>query len=279
MRKFLYFIIALVLFSACTKKKEQQEKPVVMVTIAPLRYLTQEIAGDLVDVEVMVPSGSNPETYEPTARQMVGVSKAIAYIAVGDIGFERTWMKKIVENAPHLKVSNASRGIQREMSRENVEDPHVWMSCANAKVMADNILETLIDIMPEGKETFVANKQRLTQHIDSIDSQILEELHGRQISFAIYHPMLTYYARDYHLRQYPIEEEGREPSAQQLQELIREMKADNVQVIFQLKEFNTANIRSIANATEANIIGINPLSEDWKTEMVNIAKALSSLES
>lgn len=274
MGKNLVFILTLLLFSTCTTKKERQEKPIVMVTIGPLRYLTQQIAGELVDVEVMVPGGSNPETYEPTARQLVSLSHAAAYISVGDIGFERTWMDRLRQNAPQLVMTRASEGIPLEMSRNGIEDPHVWMSCANAKVMADNILALLTKLMPDSQHVFVANRQRLAQHIDSIDMRIRKELDGRSAAFAIYHPMLTYYARDYHLRQYPIEEEGREPSAQQLRDLIQQMEADNVKVIFQLREFNTANIHSIANATGAHVMDINPLSEDWENEMVNISKAL-----
>lgn len=274
MRKFLFFITVLFLLSACASRKERQDKPIVMVTIEPLRYLTRQIAGDLVDVKVMVPGGSSPETYEPTARQMMELSHATAYIMVGSIGFERTWMDRLRQNAPHLFVANSSRGIRPEMSREGIEDPHVWMSCANAKIMASNIKEVLSKLLPANKQVFSANEQRLVRRLDSLDLRIRESLNGRPVSFAIYHPMLTYYARDYHLRQYPIEEEGREPSARQLKALIRQMKVDSVKVIFQLREFNTANIRSVANATGARVVDINPLSEDWETEMLNITKAL-----
>ncbi len=274
MRILLIFITALLSLSACAPKEERQAKPIVMVTIEPLRYLTQQIAGDLVDIKVMVPGGSSPETYEPTAQQMMKLSDATAYIAVGNIGFERTWMERLQQNAPHLLVVNSSKGILPEMSSEGIEDPHVWMSCANMTIMARNIREVLTKLAPANEQVFLANEQRLEQRLDSLDRQVRQSLEGRAKAFAIYHPMLTYYARDYHLRQYPIEEEGREPSAQQLSSLIRRIKQDSVKVIFRLQEFNTANLRSVANATGARIVDINPLSGEWEAEMINITRAL-----
>ena len=57
------------------------------VTIEPFRYFVEQIAGDKVSVNVMVPAGSNPETYEPTPQQMVKLSNSTLYFKVGRIGF------------------------------------------------------------------------------------------------------------------------------------------------------------------------------------------------
>ena len=73
MRYFLPIIIlCLLCFTACnSKQKQADEKPVLTVTIEPLRFFTQAIAGDKYKVVSMVPAGSNPETYDPTPQQFI----------------------------------------------------------------------------------------------------------------------------------------------------------------------------------------------------------------
>ena len=108
---------------------ESNAKPTVTVTIPPYQYFVDKIAGDKVDVNVMVSNGNNPETYEPYAQQMMELSKSALYLKVGSIGFEQTWMKKLQDNAPDMKVIDTSVGIKPAQTPGGNIDPHVWMSC------------------------------------------------------------------------------------------------------------------------------------------------------
>ena len=91
MRKYLYLIILCVFFAGCkgsqqkgnTAKSNGKEsvansdgKPTVTVTIPPYKFFVDKIAGDKVDVNVMVSNGNNPETYEPYAQQMMELSRS-----------------------------------------------------------------------------------------------------------------------------------------------------------------------------------------------------------
>ena len=68
----------------------------VFVSILPQQYFVQQIGGDHVEVQVMVPPGASPATYEPSPRQMVGLAKARLYFAIG-VPFEAAWMDKIAK--------------------------------------------------------------------------------------------------------------------------------------------------------------------------------------
>ena len=94
----------------------------------------------------------------------------------------------------------------------------------------------------------------------------------------IYHPALSYFARDYGLHQISIEEGGKEPSPAHLKELIDLCKAEDVRVIFVQPEFDKRNAETIAQQTGTKVVPINPLSYDWETEMLNVAKALAPAE-
>ena len=124
----LFFAFAVLLLASCTMVKGGSKRTV-MVTIEPLRYFVEAIAGNRFDVKTMVPIGGNPETYEPTAQQMIELSHSDLYVKVGSIGFEQTWMKRLKANAPHTIIIDSSEGIEPIESTDGVPDPHTWMSC------------------------------------------------------------------------------------------------------------------------------------------------------
>jgi membrane protein YqaA with SNARE-associated domain len=62
------------------------EKPQITVSIEPLRYFTEQIAGNRYKVTTLVPGNSSPETYEPTAQQMMEVSESKLFIKMGNLG-------------------------------------------------------------------------------------------------------------------------------------------------------------------------------------------------
>ena len=88
------------------------EKLPVFVTIAPQKYFVQQIGRDLVDIQVMVHPGADPHTYEPKPQQMVAISKAKLYFAVG-IEFEKAKLSKIVAANPDIKVIHTDHGIEK----------------------------------------------------------------------------------------------------------------------------------------------------------------------
>ena len=231
------------LFTACDSKQPTSRKPTLTVTLEPLRYFTETIAGDKFKVVSMVPKGSSPETYDPTPQQLVNLDKSIAYLRIGYIGFEQAWMDKLTTNAPHLKIFDTSKGIDviqeagynhGDHHHEGGIEPHIWNSARNASVIARNIYAALI-----------------------------------------YHPALSYFARDYGLKQISIEERGKEPSPAHLKELIETCRRDNARVIFVQQEFDTRNARLIADELGITVVPINPLSYEWQEEMINVAKALA----
>ena len=178
MKRFIYLIIICTLLVGCkgnqqkTALAESDGKPMVTVTIPPYQYFVDKIAEDKVDVNVMVPAGGNPETYEPTAQQMVELSKSALYLKVGNIGFEQTWMQKLHDNAPHMKVVDTSVGISPAKTPGGNIDPHVWMSCSNARIISANILKALCNLEPKHKAFFEKNYQSLLRIIDRRDSTI-----------------------------------------------------------------------------------------------------------
>lgn len=280
-------ILFTISFSACTGqgKKEVKERTIT-VTIEPQRYFTEAIAGDHFKVVSMVPKGSSPETYDPTPKQLVSLGESEAYFRIGHIGFEVSWMERLMKNAPHTQVFDLSKGIEFIHEEGHVHgdhyhvggvDPHTWNSAINAKIIANNIFKALCSLDKENETYYLARYDSLIHRIEETDSivfNMLKQSDNADHAFMIYHPALSYFARDYGLHQICIEEGGKEPSPAHLKELIEISKFEEVRVIFVQPEFDKRNAEIVAKETGTKVVPINPLSYDWNEEMIHIAKSL-----
>ena len=270
-RYVVLMVTAGTLFSCSSAKNDNANK--ITVSIEPLRYLTEQIVGDRFEVVTMVPKGSSPETYEPTARQMADLSESILYIKVGELGFERTWMPRLTSNAPHITVVNSSEGITSHIG----DDPHSWMSARNAIIMAHNIYEAVKRIDVKDSVFFRQRLDSLCSVIHATDKYIRQTTAQAQCkSFIIYHPALTYFASDYGLEQLALEEHGREPSAAELEQIISTARAKGVKTMFIQREFANRNVDIITNTIGARKVEINPLGYDWNKEMRRIAADMTN---
>ena len=282
MKKLIY-ILTLFICCACGHTPQQSEKPVITVTLEPLRYFTEAIAGDCFEVVSMVPKGSSPESYDPTPQQLVNLSKSQAYLRIGYIGFEQAWMKKLETNYPTMKVYDTSKGVEliREEGHhhgnhyhEGGVEPHIWNSTQNASVIADNIYAALCEMDADHQPEYKQRLDSLKQVIARTDADVRTLLANADSTFLIYHPALSYFARDYGLHQISIEEGGKEPSPATLKTLIETCRREGAQVIFVQQEFDQRNAQLIADELGIEIVPINPLSHDWAEEMLRVANAL-----
>lgn len=282
----IFSLLVSITLMGCVKKEKQNER-IITVTMEPQRYFTNEIAGDKFSVVSMVPKGSSPESYDPTPSQLVSFSKSEAYLRIGYIGFEQSWFERLVDNAPHILVFDTSVGINLirdthhhthaddgHNHRSSGVDPHIWSSAVNAQQIVTNTCKALCKLDKQNETFYMQRCDKFKKEIKAVDDSIRKILVGADKSFMIYHPALTYFARDYGLHQICIEEGGKEPSPSQLRDLIQTCKKEKVRIIFVQQEFDMNNANVIAKETGTRVVQINPLSYDWKKELIGIAQAL-----
>ena len=164
------------LLAACAGRPSQtnsyEEKPVITVTLEPQRYFTEAIAGDKFKVLSMVPKGSSPETYDPVPQQLVSLGDSKAYFRIGYIGFEQTWMDRLMNNTPHIQVFDTSKGIDLILNNDDhghahghnshdghihAVEPHVWNSTGNALIIAGNTYKALSQL-DKANEPYYRNR-------------------------------------------------------------------------------------------------------------------------
>ncbi len=277
--KFFVFIAFITVLSSCISKNKI-DKNTISVSILPQKKIVEDLLGDDTKVNVMVTKGSSPATYNPTPQQMQLINESSLYIKIGHIGFEDTWINKLEQINPGMKVKDSSKGIKwithsnNHHSSEHHDhvhngiDPHIWTSPKTMIQVVKNIENILLKQFPEKSDTIQSNAKTLLQNLSRTDSLYTATLSGyKNKKFLIFHPAYTYLAKDYGLEQISIENEGKEPGVKWLTETISLAKKENIKGILIQEEFNQKSAELIAKEIHIPIIKVNPLSEDFLQEM------------
>lgn len=288
MDKIRLSLLAVLLLSGCTDR-QPAARPDFYVSILPLRNLVERIVGDDFAVEVLVPPGASPETFEPTPRQYAALSRAQLIFNVGLIDFEGTLLSKL--DHPE-RIVNLSRGIdpiagscshahaesartehprdgyshdehsRTEHAHAHGVDPHIWTSPRELRTMAANAYEAIRAQYPDSTK-YGDNYARLLDTLDALDRRTATAVAASgRTSFVIYHPALTYYARAYGIRQVAIEEEGKEPTARSLARLIEQARRDGIRTVLYQSQFPVSVVSIVAEDIGAQAVEIDPLAED-----------------
>lgn len=242
----------------------------VATSILPIKYLVQRIGGDKVEVTALIGQGQNPEMYEPQPAQISTITKTDIYYQVG-VPFERSWIKKIPKLNPKITIVDLRRDV-KFISTEGEPDPHIWTSLIIAKQMAKNICDSLVADDPADKNFYAQNYHALTKDLDQLDLEIKAELANVETrTFLVFHPSWSYFARDYGLKQLAIEIEGKESGPQDLTKIIHEAKQQKLKVIFIQPQFGNTQAKALANTLNIDIDVLDPLAEDYISNLRLVA--------
>lgn len=261
------------------------DKPVITVSIQPQKYFLEHIVGDKMEVKCLLSSGSNPETYEPGMSHLVNLGKSEAYFCIGNIGFEAAIVDKVRANNPDIKIFNNAEGLSLIMgthghddnSATHEVDPHTWSSVKNAKIIVANMYKAVIDMDPKHKGYYAKNYDNFMTQLDSLDRRLgkmLADKRGK--AFIVWHPSLSYFARDYGLNQIAIGTENKEMSVTEMQHRIDMAKGSGAKVFFFQKEFDSRQAQVVNEQIGAEMVPVNPLNYKWNEEMLIIADAIAS---
>ena len=268
----VFFIFCFLGFFA---SKSWAEKIKVIVTILPQASFVEKVGGERVQVTVMVPPGASPHTYEPTSNQLKMLSKARVYFKLGSgIGFELSWLPKIISLNKNMVVVDCSEGISLIKNGKRV-NPHVWLSLKNSEIMVENIFKFLARIDPQYKEYYKKNRDIYLKALKALDAEIVSNFKDlKRREFIVYHPAWTYFARDYDLVQIPIQKEGKQPTPSWVAEVIKQAKIHKIKIIFASSQFSTKSAEAIAKQIGGKVVLIDPLAKDYLKNMQKTAKAL-----
>jgi zinc transport system substrate-binding protein len=273
--KTLVILLTAILFACGSQKNKNRdgEKPVVIVSILPIKTFVEEIAGNDFEINVLLAPGASPADFTLIPSQLKDIARSEVWFRIGYIGFEFSWKEKIEQANRNMKVVNLSEGLDLitdeylpsgKKSSTGGINPHTWLSPTLVKQMAANITEKLVLLNPEKEEEYRENLSRFVQKVEALDAEIraaLKPYEGRQI--ILFHPSLSYFAREYGLVQYSLEPGGKEPTPQRIAALVDFAQKEDIGVIYIQSDFDRNQARVFAEEIDGEVVEMWPLNPKW----------------
>ena len=278
MKKIIFILTILTLIVSpllAQGQKETNKKPIVAVSIVPEATFVEAVAKDKVEIVTLIPKGSSPENYEPTPQQRVEFEKADIYFSIGVQSEEYSILDMVNK---YTKIVDLSKEVEKTypvLYLGDSRDPHIWLSPKRVLVMIDKISEELSALDEDNAAFYRENAQQykaeLNQAIKKINST-LSNVENR--SFLVFHPAFNYFAEDFNLKMYSIEEEGKEVTPKSLVEIIDTAKKEGIKNIYYQAEI--AAEQSIAYSKElgGEAILLDPLSPNYIENLEIMANTL-----
>jgi len=244
----------------------------ISATLFPQYDFARQIAGDKAEITLILPSGMDSHSYEPTPADIININKSDLFIYTGE--YLESWANDIVGDIDTDKthVLDVSSGIQLvkeddehhhddedEEEHHHEYDPHIWTSPVIAMQMADNIAEALCETDSVNSDYYKQNAENYKKQLQKLDSEFKEIVaNGKRNTiyfggkFALYY-FTQEYGLDY-VSAFDSCSGETEPSAKVMSEIISSIKENNIPVIY---------YEEIAEPTVANMIadetGAKPL--------------------
>lgn len=270
----LLLVIVTILFTGCSKNKTpvtndpESKKPVIAVSIVPEATFVKEVAGDLVDIVTLIPPSQSAESYSPTPKDMQAFSDADLYFAIGVPAEELNILPKVNDFNKNLKVIHLEKSVadvHKELEfAPGSRDPHIWLSPKRVKVMIDTITKELSTLLPEQKSVFQENATNYKAKLTDLDNEIRDSIATLDNkTIIVYHPAFNYYAEDYGITMHALEEEGKEATPHNLEDLIDLAKSEDIKVIFYQAEVDSKQAKSFAESINGVTEMVEPLAGNY----------------
>lgn len=255
----LIIIASLVVYFVHPKENNiDNSKIQVVCTIFPNYDFAKKIGGDRAQVTLLLDSGVESHTYEPSPKDMIKIENSDIFIYTGD-EFE-PWAKNILDSIDNkIEIIDTSKNIdlidieefeERNLNSEIVVDDehnighnessfdsHIWLNPQNAIIMIDNCLQAFCKIDPQNSEYYKTNAQNYKNEITELDKKI-EELvsnsNKNELAFAGEFAY-TYFIDRYDLKFISVYNncgEGQEPSIAKIKSVIDYINNHKLPIVF-----------------------------------------------
>lgn len=269
---------ALLFLCACTAQNADagRDKPLAAVSIVPQEEFVRAVCGELWDVAVMVPPGASPESYEPTPQTLMELSDASLYFSIGVPAEEQGILKALPADTALVELHVCAAQSYADLEMDGGRDPHIWLSPKRVMAMVEGIREAFSAADPDNAETYAANAAAYLEKLAETDAQIKRTLSGlASRKFIVFHPAFGYFADEYGLEMYALEEHGKEAAPKRLQELAELAKAENIRVLFYQAEVDSRQSEAFAEEIGGRALRLEPLAPDYTDNLLRMAQALA----
>jgi ABC-type Zn uptake system ZnuABC Zn-binding protein ZnuA len=223
--------------------------------------LIQHVGGDKVQVTALVPADADPHTYEPVPSQVAKVAQADV-VLINGLNLEQTLHDLIFNNVRGgvqvVEMSSGLPTIVGNASAGEAVNPHMWLNVQNATRYVESIRDALIAADPQDADTFRANATAYLAELDALDKEFqaaIQTIPTENRKLVTFHDAYPYLAQRYGLTLigFVVQSEGKEASAQDIANLIDEVRAQHVRTVFAEPQFNPQLLDTVANDAHVQV--------------------------
>ncbi len=320
MKKILFAIgiIALIVLgiyavsNIARESKDDSQKIKVITTLFPLYDFAKNIGQDKAEVTLLLPPGVEPHSFEPKPSDIAKINEADIFVYTGE--FMEPWAHDIIAGVKDdkVKIVDASARIElmkedKEYKHENEEegeyyeeeavyheederehhhhggvDPHIWLDFDNAKIMAETIAKTLVEVDSANAAYYEDNAEKYAEKLTLLDNNYKKTLSTCQSRQIVYggHYAFGYMAKRYGLKYIAAQgfSPDSEPTANDLIALVEQIKKNNIKYVF-YEELSSSKIaKTLAEETGSRMLLLNGAHNLAKEDYESNATFMSLME-
>ncbi len=267
LRSLVVLALVTLAFGASCRRTPQPQRQVA-ATVFPLYDIAQRVAGDRLQVQLILQPGLDPHDYEPRPRDVAGLADAGLIFAVG-LGLD-PWAQRLARAAgagearvfeigPLMDPILAPSGVVR---KEPLVDAHFWTDPVRALRAVDVTVEALSGLDPGGGPFYRERGQQLRAAIETLHAEIQRDAATwRRRKIVTFHGSLFYFAARYGLEVVGVVEPvpGTEPPPQHVTEIAALLRGPGAAALFVEPQLDGQLARALARESGAAVHEVDPL--------------------
>lgn len=284
---FSILIFSTLLTGCGMNQATEPDKLQVVASIYPWGFFAEQIGGDLVQVNTLVPVGLEPHEYDPSPDDLKSLYDAEIFISNGaalepwveDVQFDlqkdgievftaADYVELITtdgqeEETTPPEQSFIPKASAHETGEDHAEyDPHFWLDPVRVRIVVQSLANKFADLDPENTDVYQANAKVLISELDKIDSAFTNELQTcSKKEFVVSHSAFAYLADRYGLTMIPISgiSPEDEPTIKELESISKTMEEHGLSTVYTETLINANFSQTISTETGAQILVLNPI--------------------
>ncbi|MBM7711956.1 metal ABC transporter substrate-binding protein [Enterococcus xiangfangensis] len=274
-------VLVSILLTACGSEEKKEasadDKIQVMTTFYPMYEFTKEVVGNKGDVELLIPAGTEPHDFEPSAKDLAKISDSDVFVY--NSPELETWTENLTDtiDTDKTKIIQAAKEIELmdgaehdheddhdhdDHDHEHELDPHVWLDPALAIKEVETIRDQLSKKYPDDQATFEKNAASYIDELKALDAEYQTAFKdAKNKTFVTQHAAFGYLAKQYGLTQEAISgvSPDQEPSPSRLSELKHYVDDHQVEVIYFEENASSKVAETLSKETGVKLAVLNPL--------------------
>lgn len=267
-----------------------------VASVLPIAFIAREVGGDRVQVDVLVPPGASPHTFEPVPSDIIKLQRARYFLRVG-AGLDG-WSDKLLAAVPGalktltliaapglkpLKGGSHAEHHQNKVTKQkkkhhdhghddhnvsksrNGEDPHFWLDPIRVRdAVVPMLVRHLIEADPGGGGYYKERTEGFQQRLTDLDNRVRQEFaKARARKFVAFHNSWSYFSERYNLEKVAVVQEfaGEEPTPKEVANLVRSARNAGIRSILVEPQFSPRLARTISGEFGGRTLMVDPLGD------------------